>query len=399
MAFATLALREERARIWEQAKGLLERAEAEGRDLQGEELEQWQRLMGKLDDLRALIERLERAEEIERDLATVDRPGRVQLAEEPEEARSQRGTREYRAAFRSYVRFGLSGLRPDEVRALSVGTDSAGGYLVPDEMARELVQALAEQTVMRQLARTIRTSSGDHQIPVVVDHGSAQWVAEGATIPEADVQFSQVVLGAHKLARTTRVTEELLNDAAFDLEAFLRETFARTFGQAEEAAFVNGSGSGQPRGVLLDAQVGVTAASTSAITADEIVRLYHSVRAPYRARASWLMHDSTALVIRLLKDSNGQYLWQPGLQAGQPDRLLGRPVYTSEAVPQVGAGAKVIAFGDFSAYWIADRQSVGLQRLVELYAANGQVGFRLFERVDGRLALPEAVKVLQMAAS
>ncbi len=151
--------------------------------------------------------------------------------------------------------------------------------------------------------------------------------------------------------------------------------------------------------MLLDAQVGKTTAAATAITADELLDLYHALPVPYRARATWLMHDSTALVVRKIKDANQQYIWQPGLVAGQPDMLLGRPVQTSRFMPEIAAGAKTVAFGDFSYYWIADRQSIGIQRLVELYAANGQVGFRMFERVDGRLALSEAVQVLQQAAA
>ncbi len=151
--------------------------------------------------------------------------------------------------------------------------------------------------------------------------------------------------------------------------------------------------------MLLDAQVGKTTASGTAIAADELIDLFHALKPPYRARATWLMHDSTVAAVRKLKDANNQYIWQPGLQAGQPDMLLGRPVRVSRYMPEIALDAKTVAFGDFSYYWIADRQSIGIQRLVELYAANGQVGFRMFTRVDGRLALAEAVQVLQQAAA
>lgn len=399
MATAVMQLREERARIWEQAKGLLERAEAEGRDLAGEELETWQRLLGKLDELRARIERVERLDAIERELSRPEQPVVGPQMGGPGEQRDghPRGSAEYRSAFQTYVRLGLSGVGPTEVRALSVGTDSQGGYLVPTDFQRQLIQALAQENVMRQIAGTIRTSSSKTEIPVVVDQGVATWTGENAAFNESDTQYGTIALGAHKLARIIRVSEELLADAAFDIEAHLTEQFARSFGIAEEAAFVAGSGTGQPRGVLQDAQVGKTAASATAIAADELIDLYFSVREPYRRRGTWLVADSTMAAIRKLQDSTGQYLWQPGLAAGAPDTLLGRPVRTSPAMPAIATGAKVVAFGDFSFYRIADRDGIGLQRLVERYADVGQVGFRMWERVDGRLVLPEAVKVLQMA--
>jgi HK97 family phage major capsid protein len=122
--------------------------------------------------------------------------------------------------------------------------------------------------------------------------------------------------------------------------------------------------------------------------------LYHSLRTPYRRNAAWILNDSTVKALRKLKDSNGNYIWQPSIQMGQPDMILSRPYYTSTFVPEIGAGNKVMAFGDYSYYWIADRQGRSFQRLNELYAANGQVGYLASQRVDGKLVLPEAVKTL-----
>ena len=145
--------------------------------------------------------------------------------------------------------------------------------------------------------------------------------------------------------------------------------------------------------------IGIAAASATTITADEVINLYYSLRSPYRKNAVWLMNDSTINAIRLLKDNNGQYLWQPALKEGSPDTLLGRPVYTSTAVPGIGAGQKVMAFGDLSYYWIGDREGVSFRRLNELYANKGQVGFLATKRVDAKLILPEAVKVMQMKSA
>lgn len=178
--------------------------------------------------------------------------------------------------------------------------------------------------------------------------------------------------------------------------------FARRIGAKEEEAFFVGDGSGKPTGIFAatgGAQTGVTAASSTAITADELIDLFYSLKSPYRRKAVWVMNDSTVKAIRKLKDNQGQYLWQPSLTAGTPDTILNRPVYTSSYVPAIAAGAKTIAFGDFSYYWIADRQGRSFKRLNELFATTGQVGFMATQRVDGKLILSEAIKVLAQKAS
>lgn len=221
---------------------------------------------------------------------------------------------------------------------------------------------------------------------------------EGA-ITESDDAFNQVSIGAYKLGTLIKVSNELLNDSVFNLEQYISKKFARRIGNKEEDAFFNGDGSGKPVGIFHStggAQVGVTAASTSAITADEVIDLFYSLGAPYRKNAVWVVNDATVKAIRKLKDGNGNYLWQPALTSGTPDTLLGRPVKTSAYVPTIASGAKVIAFGDFGYYWIADRQGRVFKKLSELYAATDQTGFVATQRVDGKLILPEAIKVLQM---
>ena len=290
-----------------------------------------------------------------------------------------------------------------EVRnALSVGVDSEGGYLVPDTYEKHLVEALHDEMVIRRLAHVFTTASGSHKIPVVASQGSANWVEESGEIPETTETFGQQHIGAHKLTALIKVSEELLNDSAFDLEDYFRREFARRISNAEELAFVTGDGNGKPVGLFSDdegAETGVTAASATEITADEVINLYYSLRSPYRKKAVWLLNDSTVNAIRLLKDKNGQYLWQPALKEGAPDTLLGRPVYTSTAIPSIGAGQKVMAFGDLSYYWIGDREGISFRRLNELYATKGQVGFLATKRVDAKLILSEAVKVMQMATA
>jgi len=248
----------------------------------------------------------------------------------------------------------------------------------------------------------IQTSSGDRKIPVVATKGTASWIDEEGAYTESDDSFGQVSIGAYKLGTMIKVSEELLNDSVFDLESYISREFARRIGAKEEEAFFTGDGSGKPLGILAasgGAETGITAASATAITADELIDLFYSLKSPYRRNAVWVLNDSTIKAVRKLKDGSGQYLWQPSLTAGTPDTILGRPVRTSAYMPAIAASAKTIAFGDFSYYWIADRQGRSFKRLNELYAANGQVGFLASQRVDGKIILPEAVKVLVQKAS
>ena len=242
---------------------------------------------------------------------------------------------------------------------------------------------------------------------MVASHGTASWIDEEAAYPESDDSFGQVTIGAHKLATMIKISEELLNDSVFNMPQYVATEFARRIGAAEEEAFFTGNGSGKPVGILANkvdnkdvgAQVGVTTANAAAFTADEIMDLFYSLRAPYRRKAVFIMNDSTIKALRKLKLGNGEYIWAPSLVAGEPDKLLGKPVYTSQFMPEIAAGAKTVLFGDLGYYWIAERQGRSFKRLNELYAATGQVGFLGSERVDGKLILPEAVKVLQQKAS
>jgi len=270
---------------------------------------------------------------------------------------------------------------------------------VPDEFHRKLVEALEEQNIFRRLASIIETSSGERQIPVMASKGTAAWVEEEALIPESDDSFGQMTLYAYKVATMIKISNELLNDSAFPMEAYIAREFARRIGVKEEEAFLVGDGNKKPTGLLAGtggAPVGVTAASPTSITLDNVLDLFYSLKSPYRAKASFITNDSTMKALRKLKDSSGQYLWQPSIREGTPDMIVGKPIHTSPYVPAIKAEAKALTFGDYSYYWIADRQSRTFQRLNELYAPTGQVGFIATQRVDGKLILSEAVQVLQM---
>lgn len=354
------------------------------------------------DELTASITRAQRRANMEMEM---NKPVNAPITAKPmvmteQEENTGRGSKAYKKNFWNAMR--RKQMTPEMSNALQIGTDSEGGYLVPDEYETTLVEALEEENIFRKLAHVISTSSGDRKIPVVASKGSASWVDEEGTIPDSDDAFSQVSIGAYKLGTLIKVSNELLNDNVFNLESYISKEFARRIGAKEEDAFFNGNGTGKPVGIFNatgGAEIGVTAASATAITADEIIDLFYSLKAPYRKKAVWILNDATIKTIRKLKDNNGNYLWQPALTAGTPDTILGRPVYTSSYVPTIAAGAKTIAFGDFSYYWIADRAGRNFKKLSELYAANDQTGFVATQRVDGKLILPEAIKVLKMKAS
>jgi HK97 family phage major capsid protein len=396
-------LRTKRAETWEKAKAFLdERRDTDTGCLSAEDDQTYARMEADIERLTAEIARSERAQCLDADMARatsaplISMPGLT--GDEDEPAKTGRASASYKRAFWDAMRLNAS---PLEVRnALSEGVDTEGGYLVPDEFERTLVQSLADQNVMRSLAKVIQTTSGDRKIPVVSTHGTAGWLDEGKPYTESDEVFSQVTLSAFKLGTFLKISEELLNDAAFDVESYLAGEFARRIGAAEEEAFLVGTGTGQPTGIFTagGGQPGVTTGKPTDISADELIDLHYSLRAPYRKNAVWLMNDATVKTVRKLKDTQGQYLWQPALTAGAPDMILGKPVHTSAFVPEIKASAKTVAFGDLGYYWIADRQGRSFKRLNELFATSGQVGFLASQRLDGKLVLPEAVKVLTQKA-
>ena len=393
-----LELREKRGKAWDAAKAFLDsRRDADGL-VSPEDTLTYDRMEEEVVNLGKEIDRLERQAAMDIELSMPVSSPIINKPSQNSEIKTGRASDEYKQAFWKAMRNKNSF---DVQNALQIGTDSEGGYLVPDEFERTLVEALEDENIFRRLAKVITTASGDRKIPVVASKGTASWIDEEGTIPESDDSFGQVSIGAYKLGTMIKVSEELLNDSVFQLEPYISREFARRIGNKEEEAFFIGDGSGKPNGILAatgGAQLGVTTAGATAITLDEVLDLFYSLKAPYRNKSVFIMNDSTVKAIRKLKDGQGQYLWQPSIQAGTPDTILNRPLYTSSYVPAIAAGAKTIAFGDFSYYWVADRQGRVFKRLNELFAVTGQVGFVATQRVDGKLILPEAIKVLQQKA-
>ena len=391
-------LREKRNQTWNKAKTFLESHRTESGVMSAEDTATYEAMEKEVVDLGTAIKQLERQEAMDREMAA---PTSTPITGKPEAAKTDtkvgRASDNYQSAFWQQVRDRST----YEVRnALQVGVDTEGGYLCPDTFESQLVTGLTAKNVIRSLAKVINTSSGQHKIPVVATRGTASWVEEEGPIPEGDDVFGQQYIGAHKVGTLIKVSEELLHDSAFDLEKYFIDEFSRRIGNKEEEAFLIGDGSGKPTGILSEggAEVGVTAASATAITADELIDLFYSLPAPYRANAVWVMNDATMKYIRKLKDTTGQYLWQKAIHEGDHETLLGKPIFHSPFAPDVAAGSKPVLFGDFSYYWIGDRTGISFRRLNERYADTGQVGFLATKRVDGKLILPEAIKCLQMKA-
>ena len=385
---------------------LLDLADAEERALTSEEEQKFDRIAADVDKITEEIERRERVNSLPFDGAIVREATTVEqaAAPAPEAVRDLTpGGEEYRSQFWAAMR----GADASEYRDLTTATGGTpfGGYTVPEGFESQMYEFARFQGAISSFATTINTTGGgDLIVPTVGStYGTADLTTEGSAYAETDDVFGQVNLKAYKLTRLVQVSQELLQDTGVDLEGFLARSLGEALTAREEAFFAVGSGSSQPQG-LSASSVGKTASSASAITADELVDLFHSITPPYRSRPNcvWLTADSTIAAIRKLKtgvSGDNTYLWQPGLIAGQPDTLLGKPIYAHPNVAAIAASAKVVYFGDMSAMYVRRAGGTVVQRLDERYAELGLVGFIAHRRVDSKLADTTAIKHLAMAAS
>lgn len=393
-----MELRNKRNTLWEQTKTFLEEHRGENGLVEASAVEQYEKMGAEVQALGAEIERLEAQAAFD---AQLSQPTTHPVTNKPMGKKAENvaptATEEYSGAFWNMIR--NQGDQFAVRNALSIGEDTEGGYTVPDEFERKLIQALEENNIFRQLATVIRTNSGTRKIPIANDTMEAQWIDEGEEIPETNTKFGQTTLSAYKLGTMIKISNELLHDSAFDLATYIATRFGVCMGNAEERAFFTGDGDKKPLGILADvggAELGVTAEAEDLVTFDEIFDLYYSLKSPYRRSAQFVCNETLLLQLMKLKDNNDNYIWKPSLDVAKPDTILGRPIRTSSFMPGIAKGEKVLLFGDLKNYWVADRQNRTFRRLNELYARTDQVGFLTTQRVDGRLILPESVKVLKM---
>jgi len=383
-------LREKRAKAWEAAKAFLDSRRNEKGVLSAEDDAAYTKMEQDITDLGREIARLERQEALDAELSKPTASpltGKPMGGGDPDEPKTGRASKAYKEAMLTALRTNFRQVS----NVLQEGIDANGGYLVPEEYDSRLIDGLTEENIMRRLGHRI-TTSGEHKINIAATKPAAAWIDEGGALTFGDATFSQITLDAHKLHVAVKVTEELLYDNAFGLESYIIAQFAKALGNAEEDAFLNGDGTGKPLGIFAATGGGQIAGTlTAAIKSDDMLDLVYALKRPYRKSASFIMNDKTLSALRKLKDNNGQYIWQPTYQAGEPDRVLGYAVHTSAYAPE-----DAIAFGDYSYYNIGDRGTRSFQELRELFAGNGMVGFLAKERVDGKLVLPEAVQILKL---
>ena len=388
-----MELRDKRVKLWEEAKNFLDSHTDEDGKLSAEDAAAYEKMEADVVEMKKAIDRLERQAAIDREL---DKPTSKPITNQPKNAKPAggfRATDEYKQDMLTAMRTRFRNIS----NVLQEGNDQQGGYLVPVEYDNRLIDVLNEENIMRSLATRI-TTSGEHKINIAATKPAAAWIEEGGALTFGDATFDQIMMDAYKLHVAIKVTEELLYDAAFNLEGYIIDQFGKALANAEEDAFLNGDGKGKPMGVFDTTNGGQynTTTSTANISADDIINLVYTLKRPYRKSAAFITNDKTLASLRKLKDNNGAYLWQPALTAGEPDRLFGYAIHTSQFAPEAAAGKPAMAFGDFSYYNIGDRGSRSMQELKELFAGNGMVGYVMKERVDGRLILPEAVQILKM---
>lgn len=401
-------LREQRAKAWEQAKALHDRAAEESRNLHDDEKQQWDRLSTRMDELEAeyteiegresKIKRVQEELEQKQEALTAKREfgGKRESAEQQEQA--------HQRAFRNYIVRGWQNLDAEdrdalnETRALAkqvVGTNLTGGYTVPTDFRATLVETMKAFGGMRTVATIITTDNGRNlQVPTTDDTGNvATLIGEATAITNSTaVPFGRKTLEAHKYySGPIKLSSEILDDSGIDIEAAVRSAMATRFGRATEAHYATRSSTETtgPHGIVNDSTGPVIAASLAAVTFEKLLDLEAAVDPAYRRDARWMFNDTVRAGLRKIRENStagtGQFLWQPGLTAGDPDRLLGYPVVVNQEIASFGtSGNKPIWFGNFSHYWIRDVRPIAIRRLEERYAEEDVVALVAYMRTDGR---------------
>ena len=378
-------LREKRLSVWKKAKDFLDERRKDG-VLSAEDDAAYGLMEKELDDLGRENTRQEKLDAYEKEMAkNLSSPLTGKPGNAPAE-KTGRASNAYKEAMLDAMRCNFKRVS----NVLQEGVDADGGYLVPEEYDSRIIDILNEENIMRKLG-TIITTSGQHKINIAATKPAAAWIEEGGALQFSDATFGQTLLDAHKLHVAIKITEELLYDNAFHLESYIVNEFGKAIANAEEDAFLNGDGTGKPLGLFAETGGGTVSASVTTPKADDLINLVYALKRPYRKSAAFIINDKNIAVLRQLKDNNGAYMWQPSVQAGEPDKFLGYSLYTSQFAPETA-----IAFGDYSYYNIGDRGTRSWQELRELFAGNGMIAYVSKERVDGKLILPEAVQILSI---
>jgi HK97 family phage major capsid protein len=405
------ALREKRSHLAKQAEGILTKATGESRALTAEEQSQFDKIHAEVDSLKSMIDAIERQDAVNEELET-DVEREAPPGEPSQEQRSQAlktwllasampaSAEQRNLAGRCGIDLGRTELNlrfapkaprtVAEARALSVGTTTVGGYTVPQGFQRTLEEALLAYGAMRENATVLRTDSGsDLPFPTVNDTAQkGALLAENTAASEQDVAFGQLILQAYKYSsKMVRVSVELLQDSAFNLEEYLGRALGERIGRITNEHFTTGDGSSKPNGIVTASTLGKTGANgqTTSVTYADLVDLLHSVDPAYRSNAVWMMHDTTVKAIKKLVDSQGRPLWASGIDVKEPDTILGHRFIVNNDCPVMAASAKSVLFGAVDKYLIRDVSDIQLVRLNERFGELHQIGFLAFYRGDGDL--------------
>lgn len=428
-ATAVKSKREQRANIWSQMCELMDTAEREGRSLSAEEREKYQRAEAELDTLGSDIELEETHERKKAEMERVEREGNLggvtreseEVTPEQREQFGPAGTKVYERAFDKWLKRGMNVLdheersalqagfaASDEIRAAGIGTGAAGGYTVPPAFRNRLIERLKLITSVRDVAMVIRTETGASlPWPTVDDTGNIGAIlAENTQVSEQDVTFGQASLGAYMYtSKLIRVSYQLAQDTGFDLEGFLVRAMALRIGRIQNQHFTTGTGTGQPTGLVTGGVVGATlpTGNTTSIVAaglDTFYDLIESIDPAYSGNWRWMFAQTVRAQLRKLKDGQGRYLWEPGLQVGAPDSLFGYPIKINNDMPAQAANSTSVAFGDFEeGYVIRDVADFFMLRLDERYADFLQTGYVGFQRTDATVQNTNAYKLLKQSAT
>ncbi len=392
---------DKRASAWEQMKGLLDEAEKrDDKSLSAEEQASFDKMNGELDtfdkrigELGELEERNRKADEARSRYEKIAHPKGDPAPDPAEEAVRSFLRGEARSIDLDFAeiakahRVHSDGSR--EFRLMQEDVAASGGAVVPTSFLRQLYEILVDNSAIRQTNVTVLTTQGGESlvIPKVKSHGTAVQVGEGTAITGTDPSLDSVTLAAWKYGEIVQVSTELIQDSGVDILSFIAQTAGRAVGEKSGTDFITGNGTNKPMGIMTACGTGVTGATggTGIPSADDLITLFHSVKAAYRRNGWWMMNDTTLGTIRKFKDSTNQYLWVPGLTVGAADTILGRPIVTDPNVAATGTAVKSIAFGDFRGYYIRDVRGIRFERSDEFAFDKDLVTFRAVLRTDGDL--------------
>lgn len=318
-----------------------------------------------------------------------------------------------KAAFEKLIRYGVGEtgqamFSPDEKRALAGTSDADGGYLIPVDFESDIIMNAYNMAEMRPVCQ-VGTTGRDTVMLGALSKPSVAWGRQSIAVTQQSLDTGGERISIFDLRALTLIANNTLDDAEANVIGEITDAFAMAVAEAEDNAFAAGAGDDSPKGVAADTRVqanytasGVTAALSDATNngIDALIGCFYTPKKTYRANGTWAFNSTTESVVRKLKDGDGQYLWQPAVGAGAPATLLGKPVINPEGLPDIGANAFPIIFGDFRAgYKIRDRAGLTVQRLAERYAEYDQTGFLIKKRVGGQVTLAEAFACVKIAAS